>query len=86
MFFPSKHNLQGSEWILNQVESKDERIMMSGWSARGGSLKRVCVCVLVIQVQVRPFVEVSFQRAALQTSTAEGPNPSWNQYLQLPFR
>ncbi|TNM87556.1 hypothetical protein fugu_005777 [Takifugu bimaculatus] len=50
----NKHNLQGSEWILNQV-------------------------------QVRPFVEVSFQRAVLQTSTAEGPNPSWNQYLQLPF-
>uniref|UniRef100_H3C4H9 Coiled-coil and C2 domain containing 2A n=1 Tax=Tetraodon nigroviridis TaxID=99883 RepID=H3C4H9_TETNG len=58
----SKHNLQGSEWILNQNGN---------------------VCVM--QVQVRPFVEVSFQRTVLQTSTAEGPNPSWNQYLQLPF-
>ncbi|KAF7652982.1 hypothetical protein LDENG_00089110 [Lucifuga dentata] len=35
--------------------------------------------------QVRPFVEVSFQRTVLQTATAEGPNPCWNQELQLPF-
>lgn len=35
--------------------------------------------------QVRPFVEVSFQRTVLQTTTAEGPNPSWNEELQLPF-
>ncbi|XP_034052583.1 coiled-coil and C2 domain-containing protein 2A isoform X1 [Gymnodraco acuticeps] len=38
------------------------------------------------QVQVRPFVEVSFQRSVLQTTTAEGPNPCWNEELQLPFR
>ncbi|XP_055021211.1 coiled-coil and C2 domain-containing protein 2A [Boleophthalmus pectinirostris] len=37
------------------------------------------------QIQVRPFVEVSFQRTVLQTTTAEGPNPSWNEELQLPF-
>ncbi|XP_028260415.1 coiled-coil and C2 domain-containing protein 2A [Parambassis ranga] len=37
------------------------------------------------QVQVRPFVEVSFQRAVLQTTTADGPNPCWNEELQLPF-
>ncbi|XP_012716702.2 coiled-coil and C2 domain-containing protein 2A isoform X3 [Fundulus heteroclitus] len=37
------------------------------------------------QVQVRPFVEVSFQRTVLQTTTADGPNPSWNEELQLPF-
>lgn len=35
--------------------------------------------------QVRPFVEVSFQRTVLQTTTAEGPNPSWNEELQLSF-
>ncbi|CAL8343765.1 unnamed protein product [Gadus morhua 'NCC'] len=35
--------------------------------------------------QVRPFVEVSFQRTVLQTSPAEGPNPCWNQELELPF-
>ncbi|KAK0134280.1 Coiled-coil and C2 domain-containing protein 2A [Merluccius polli] len=35
--------------------------------------------------QVRPFVEVSFQRTDLQTSPAEGPNPCWNQELVLPF-
>lgn len=38
----------------------------------------------VNQVQVRPFVEVSFQDTVLQTSTAEGRNPSWNQQLQFP--
>lgn len=37
------------------------------------------------QVQVRPFVEVSFQHTVLQTSTAEGRNPSWNQQLHLPI-
>uniref|UniRef100_A0A3B4VDH7 Coiled-coil and C2 domain containing 2A n=1 Tax=Seriola dumerili TaxID=41447 RepID=A0A3B4VDH7_SERDU len=36
-------------------------------------------------VQVRPFVEVSFQRTVLQTTTADGPNPCWNEELQLPF-
>uniref|UniRef100_M4ABG3 Coiled-coil and C2 domain containing 2A n=1 Tax=Xiphophorus maculatus TaxID=8083 RepID=M4ABG3_XIPMA len=34
---------------------------------------------------LRPFVEVSFQRTVLQTTTADGPNPSWNEELQLPF-
>ncbi|XP_055480219.1 coiled-coil and C2 domain-containing protein 2A isoform X1 [Psammomys obesus] len=38
------------------------------------------------QVLVRPFVEVSFQRTICHTSTAEGPNPSWNEELELPFR
>uniref|UniRef100_A0A3Q4GB70 Coiled-coil and C2 domain containing 2A n=1 Tax=Neolamprologus brichardi TaxID=32507 RepID=A0A3Q4GB70_NEOBR len=37
------------------------------------------------QIQVRPFVEVSFQRTVLQTATADGPNPCWNEELQLPF-
>ncbi|XP_006144956.1 coiled-coil and C2 domain-containing protein 2A [Tupaia chinensis] len=38
------------------------------------------------QVSVRPFVEVSFQRTICRTTTAEGPNPSWNEELELPFR
>ncbi|XP_022542788.2 coiled-coil and C2 domain-containing protein 2A isoform X2 [Astyanax mexicanus] len=37
------------------------------------------------QPVIRPFVEVSFQRTLLQTSTAEGPNPCWNEELVLPF-
>ncbi|XP_075901549.1 coiled-coil and C2 domain-containing protein 2A isoform X3 [Nelusetta ayraudi] len=40
---------------------------------------------LVNQVLVRPFVEVSFQRSVFQTTTADGPNPCWNEELQLPF-
>ncbi|XP_054855261.1 coiled-coil and C2 domain-containing protein 2A isoform X2 [Eublepharis macularius] len=38
------------------------------------------------QVLVQPFVEVSFQRTICRTTTAEGPNPSWNEELELPFR
>ncbi|XP_048455338.1 coiled-coil and C2 domain-containing protein 2A isoform X2 [Rhincodon typus] len=38
------------------------------------------------QTSVRPFVEVSFQRTVRQTSTAEGPNPNWNEELKIPFR
>uniref|UniRef100_A0A8C3DQS5 Uncharacterized protein n=1 Tax=Corvus moneduloides TaxID=1196302 RepID=A0A8C3DQS5_CORMO len=38
------------------------------------------------QVLVRPFVEVSFQRTVCRTTTAEGPSPSWNEELELPFR
>ncbi|XP_058402745.1 coiled-coil and C2 domain-containing protein 2A isoform X2 [Diceros bicornis minor] len=38
------------------------------------------------QVLVRPFVEVSFQRTICHTTTAEGPNPSWNEELELPFK
>ncbi|KAJ0032189.1 hypothetical protein NQD34_002270 [Periophthalmus magnuspinnatus] len=45
----------------------------------------VLLMIITVQVQVRPFVEVSFQRTVLQTTTAEGPNPSWNEELQLPF-
>ncbi|XP_051947556.1 coiled-coil and C2 domain-containing protein 2A [Xyrauchen texanus] len=37
------------------------------------------------QPLIRPFVEVSFQRSVLQTSTAEGPNPCWNEEIVLPF-
>ncbi|XP_015268406.1 PREDICTED: coiled-coil and C2 domain-containing protein 2A [Gekko japonicus] len=38
------------------------------------------------QVLVRPFIEVSFQRMICRTTTAEGPNPNWNEELELPFR
>ncbi|XP_028396123.1 coiled-coil and C2 domain-containing protein 2A-like [Dendronephthya gigantea] len=35
---------------------------------------------------VRPFVEVVFQGNFIRTSVADGPNPSWNEELTLPFR
>uniref|UniRef100_A0A8C4Y9U8 Coiled-coil and C2 domain containing 2A n=1 Tax=Gopherus evgoodei TaxID=1825980 RepID=A0A8C4Y9U8_9SAUR len=38
------------------------------------------------QVLVHPFVEVSFQRTVCRTTAAEGPNPNWNEELELPFR
>ncbi|XP_067845649.1 coiled-coil and C2 domain-containing protein 2A isoform X2 [Heptranchias perlo] len=41
---------------------------------------------LANQISVHPFVEVSFQRTVRQTVTADGPNPNWNEELELPFR
>lgn len=35
---------------------------------------------------VKPFVEVSFQDTVYRTSTADGPNASWNQEIHLPFK
>ena len=44
------------------------------------------MCRLSLQVLVRPFVEVTFQRHQQATSVADGPNPSWNQELEIPFK
>ena len=35
---------------------------------------------------VRPFVEVVFQGNFIRTTVADGPNPSWNEELTLPFK
>ena len=35
---------------------------------------------------MRPFVEVMFQRNTIANSVADGPNPSWNEELKVPFR
>ncbi|XP_075468860.1 protein CC2D2B isoform X8 [Ascaphus truei] len=40
----------------------------------------------VKEVNVQPFVEVSFQNAVYQTSTANGSHPCWNEELQLMFK
>ncbi|KAL1129085.1 hypothetical protein AAG570_013616, partial [Ranatra chinensis] len=37
-------------------------------------------------VPVRPFVEVTFQGNRCRTTTAEGPNPTWNQDLHIPIK
>ncbi|CAN8001529.1 unnamed protein product, partial [Ixodes hexagonus] len=39
----------------------------------------------VVECQVRPFVEVMFQRKTARTFVAEGPHPTWNQELRLPL-
>ncbi|XP_031567301.1 coiled-coil and C2 domain-containing protein 2A-like [Actinia tenebrosa] len=38
------------------------------------------------QLLVRPFIEAVFQGNFAKTSVAEGPNPSWNEQLIIPFR
>ena len=79
----SQSAAQASDWLLNQVHLPEHHLCE-------GRLVGVCVCVyyvcVCVQVQVRPFVEVSFQRTLLQTTTADGPNPCWNEELALPFR
>lgn len=113
----SQSALQGSDWLVNQVQDTVTRQftkkipkyfgprrkipkvfsvpLSSGPAAKRNRVDRrpsvvfalqhsVCVCAL--QVLVRPFVEVSFQRSVFQTTTADGPNPCWNEELQLPFR
>ncbi|OQR72459.1 hypothetical protein BIW11_01302 [Tropilaelaps mercedesae] len=37
-------------------------------------------------IQVRPFVEVSFQQNSNATFVSDGPNPTWNQQLTLQIR
>ncbi|XP_067085744.1 coiled-coil and C2 domain-containing protein 2A [Osmerus mordax] len=68
------------------VASKSARSFTEAFSAGPASQSAVQGSDwLLNQVQVRPFVEVSFQRTLLQTTTADGPNPCWNEELALPF-
>ncbi|XP_061682294.1 coiled-coil and C2 domain-containing protein 2A isoform X2 [Syngnathoides biaculeatus] len=74
--------------LVNILRAYDIPVRRSQSSAAGQSSQGAIRAGdwLVGQVQVRPFVEVSFQRAVFQTTTADGPNPCWNEELQLPFR
>ncbi|XP_078079040.1 protein CC2D2B-like [Mustelus asterias] len=38
------------------------------------------------QVQVQPFVEVTFQQTMYQTSIADGTQPCWNEKLEIEFK
>ncbi|XP_073975162.1 coiled-coil and C2 domain containing 2A isoform X3 [Rhodnius prolixus] len=37
-------------------------------------------------VAVRPFIEITFQGERRRTTTADGANPTWNQYLHIPVK
>ncbi|XP_069756567.1 protein CC2D2B-like isoform X4 [Narcine bancroftii] len=39
-----------------------------------------------IQIQVQPFVEVTFQKSTYQTSIADGSQPCWNEKLEMDFK
>ncbi|XP_067144045.1 coiled-coil and C2 domain-containing protein 2A-like isoform X2 [Centruroides vittatus] len=39
-----------------------------------------------LNASVRPYVEVMFQRETARTHVNEGPHPTWNQELHLPFK
>ncbi|VDI43750.1 coiled-coil and C2 domain-containing protein 2A [Mytilus galloprovincialis] len=41
---------------------------------------------IIGETRVQPFVEVMFQHNTVRTSTGDGPNPSYNEELTLPFR
>ncbi|XP_051883707.1 protein CC2D2B-like [Pristis pectinata] len=38
------------------------------------------------QIQVQPFVEVTFQQSMYQTSIADGSQPCWNEKLEMDFK
>uniref|UniRef100_A0A8C3JMQ5 Coiled-coil and C2 domain containing 2A n=1 Tax=Calidris pygmaea TaxID=425635 RepID=A0A8C3JMQ5_9CHAR len=59
---------------------RKERKKVTAQNLSDGDIK------LTDSLSVRPFVEVSFQRTVCRTTTAEGPNPNWNEELELPFR
>lgn len=48
--------------------------------------QKMTVCYDLSQPQVRPFVEAVFQGQFASTTVADGPNPSWNEELIIPFR
>uniref|UniRef100_A0A671WH34 Coiled-coil and C2 domain containing 2A n=1 Tax=Sparus aurata TaxID=8175 RepID=A0A671WH34_SPAAU len=72
----SQTAIQGSDWLISQVKYTSIKLFHTADCQQD---------LFLHLVQVRPFVEVSFQRTVLQTTTAEGPNPCWNEELQLPF-
>ncbi|CAM1295274.1 CC2D2A (predicted) [Pycnogonum litorale] len=53
---------------------------------RDFQVKGSAVGVFGHQQLLRPFVEVMFQRQTVRTFAADGPNPTWNQELHLPFK
>lgn len=76
-------NLHGQDIkiVVNVVRAfevpvrKDADIKPSGENIEGFSL-----------VNVRPFVEISFQGITARTTASEGANPTWNQDLQIPLK
>ena len=40
----------------------------------------------MLQTLVQPFVEVMFQHVSMRTNVGNGPNPSFNEELKLPFK
>uniref|UniRef100_A0A665VXR8 Coiled-coil and C2 domain containing 2A n=1 Tax=Echeneis naucrates TaxID=173247 RepID=A0A665VXR8_ECHNA len=78
--------------LINIIRAYDIPVRTGGilflsfiFSKTGQSPQTDWPIIQVRYAQVRPFVEVSFQRTVLQTTTADGPNPCWNEELQLPF-
>lgn len=41
---------------------------------------------IVGETQVQPFIEVMFQDVFLHTEVGDGPNPSYNEELEMPFK
>lgn len=54
--------------------------------ATGGLQREGTIRNIAGETLVRPFIEVMFQRNVEATSVADGPNPSWNEELQIPFK
>ena len=46
----------------------------------------ILLIFLSVQTLVHPYVEVMFQRNIVRTIAGDGPNPSFNEELELPLR
>lgn len=52
----------------------------------GAALSDAAANLAEIEPRVCPFVEVIFNRESVRTSTAQGPQPTWNETLSLTFK
>lgn len=52
----------------------------------GAALSDATANLSELEPRVCPFVEVVFQRDSVRTSTAQGPQPTWNETLALNFK
>ncbi|XP_069126927.1 coiled-coil and C2 domain-containing protein 2A-like isoform X2 [Argopecten irradians] len=64
----------------------DESKTSGSTTARGTDTDSKAVKSIVGDTLVRPFVEVVFQHSSIRTVVGDGPNPSFNEELQIPFK
>ncbi|CAH1773716.1 unnamed protein product [Owenia fusiformis] len=87
-------NLQSTDVkiLINIVRAFDipvrsEAVSSGNQSARGTqSQDKSKLRNIAGQTLVRPVIEVVFQRNKEQTTVGDGPNPSWNEELEMPFK
>ncbi|XP_013408980.1 coiled-coil and C2 domain-containing protein 2A-like isoform X3 [Lingula anatina] len=80
----SAQNVSEADVVINVQRAYDVPIRTDAVPKADGRGQRVKVPVT--QILVRPFIEAVFQGISSKTPVADGPNPSWNYNIRLPFR